>query len=106
MGDMVYLKLQPYVQSSLVKRANHKLVFKYFGLFPVEAKVGAVAYKLQLLASSNIHPVFHVSLLKKAIGSHLQVSSNLPLLSENLHMPEKILNVVKSVDHLVTSSSS
>jgi hypothetical protein len=90
-GDMVYLKLQPYVQSSLVKRANHKLVFKYFGLFPVEAKVGAVAYKLQLPASSNIHPVFHVSLLKKAIGPHLQVSSNLPLLSENLQIPEKIL---------------
>jgi hypothetical protein len=47
-GDMVYLKLQPYVQSSLVKRANHKLTFKYFGPFLVVAKVGAVAYKLGL----------------------------------------------------------
>ncbi|WVZ85511.1 hypothetical protein U9M48_032433 [Paspalum notatum var. saurae] len=27
-GDLVYLKLQPYVQSSLVKRANHKLAFR------------------------------------------------------------------------------
>jgi hypothetical protein len=68
-GDMVYLKLQPYVQSSIVKRANHKLTFKYFGPFPVVAKVGAVAYKLGLPEYTSIHPVFHVSLLKKTVGS-------------------------------------
>lgn len=30
-GDMVYLKLQPYVQSSIAARAHHKLSFKFFG---------------------------------------------------------------------------
>lgn len=30
-GDKVFLKLQPYVQSSLGTRANQKLAFKYFG---------------------------------------------------------------------------
>jgi hypothetical protein len=85
---MVYLKFQPYVQSSLVKRANHKLAFKYLSLFPIEAKVGAVPYKLQLPAASNIHRVFHVSLLKKAAGPNLQVSSNLHLMSEKLQIPE------------------
>jgi len=29
-GDWVYLKLQPYVQSSLAPRANQKLAFKFF----------------------------------------------------------------------------
>lgn len=30
-GDLVYVKLQPYVQTSVATRANHKLSFKYFG---------------------------------------------------------------------------
>lgn len=29
-GDMVYLKLQPYVQSSVAPREAHKLSFKFF----------------------------------------------------------------------------
>jgi hypothetical protein len=34
-GDLVFLKLQPYIQSSLAPRANQKLVFKFFGPFSV-----------------------------------------------------------------------
>lgn len=60
-GDSVYVKLQPYVQTSVATRANHKLSFKYFGPFPIVQRVGKVAYKLQLPDSAVIHPVFHVS---------------------------------------------
>lgn len=48
--DFVFLKLQHYVQASLVPRLNQKLTFKYFGPFRVLERVGAVAYKLELLS--------------------------------------------------------
>ena len=89
-GDQVFLKLQPYVQSSLAPRANQKLAFKYFGPFSIVAKVGTVAYRLQLPASSSIHPVFHVSQLKKAVGPAVQVSQ-LPGEMVDIQVPEAIL---------------
>jgi ribosomal protein L21E len=47
-GDMVYMKLQPYIQSSVMPRANQKLCFKFFGAFQVVEKIGKVAYQLLL----------------------------------------------------------
>jgi hypothetical protein len=59
--DHVYLKLQPYVQSSMAPRSNNKLSFKFFGPFRISAHAGSVAYKLELPATASIHPVFHVA---------------------------------------------
>jgi hypothetical protein len=47
-GGWVYMKLQPYVQSSALSRANLKLGFKYFGPFKVTTRVGSVAYRLDV----------------------------------------------------------
>lgn len=90
-GESVYLKLQPYVQSSLAPRANQKLAFKFFGPFKIIGKMGSVAYKLDLPTSCSIHDVFHVSQLKKAIPSSIQVSSSIPDISSSLQFPEKVL---------------
>ena len=77
-GDSVYLKLQPYVQTSIARRSNQKLGYKYFGPYTVIQRVGAVAYKLNLPAHSQIHPVVHVSLLKKDLPANTTPQPDLP----------------------------
>lgn len=60
-GDWVYVKLQIYRQLSLKPHTFHKLSAKFFGPFQIVAKVGKVAYTLDLPADSKVHPTFHVS---------------------------------------------
>lgn len=69
-GDWVFLKLQPYVQSSLSARSSQKLAFRFFSPFKVQKRVGRVAYRLELPASSLVHSMFHVSQLKKSPGAN------------------------------------
>jgi len=71
-GDYVFVKLQPYRQNSVAFSRNQKLRMKYFGSFKILERVGQVAYKLELPTTARIHPVFHISILKKCLGDPQQ----------------------------------
>jgi transposase InsO family protein len=90
-GDLVYLKLQPYAQSFVMPRSHHKLSIKYFRPYLVTDRVGAVAYRLQLPDNCRIHPVVHVSQLKLAAGFKGVASSSLPPSLPELRVPVRVL---------------
>jgi hypothetical protein len=41
-GDLVFLKIQPYVQSSLEPMSNQKLAFKFYGTYVVSEEYEVV----------------------------------------------------------------
>jgi hypothetical protein len=90
-GDWVYLKLQPYLQSSVEHRSNYKLSFRFYGPYQIEQRVGEVDYELKLPETSMIHPVIHVSQLKKSVSKDTMVFQELPVDSPALQLPEKVL---------------
>ncbi|XP_055960653.1 transposon Tf2-1 polyprotein [Mercurialis annua] len=93
-GDWVLLKLQPNRQLSLASHRNRKLSPRFYGPFMVEAKIGKVAYRLQLHAHVKIHPVFHVSCLKRFQGTIEETTPTFPKVrqGEVLPSPKAILD--------------
>lgn len=90
-SDSIFLKLQPYIQSSVAPHAHHKLLFKYYAPYKVLERVGASAYRLALPPASRIHPVRHVSQLKLTLGPHCQVQPTLPNHDSQFAVPVRVL---------------
>lgn len=95
-GDWAYLKLCPYRQGSLAWFYNAKLAPRYVRPFQVAEKVGSVTYKLTLPDNVRIHPVFHVSQSRKALGNTLPVTPFPPNMSPNFLLknePSQLLGI-------------
>lgn len=102
MGDLVYLRLQPYRQNSVALHYNLKLPPRYYGPYPVLARIGTVAYKLGLPVLSKIHPVFHVLQLKKTLGAKVYPGTKLPkvdYLGKLLVQPVFVLGYRSAIRH-------
>ncbi|XP_062103548.1 uncharacterized protein LOC133814627 [Humulus lupulus] len=66
-GDKIFLKTAP-MKGAMRFGKKGKLSPRFIGTFEVLEKVGKVAYRLALLPSlSNVHDIFHVSLLRKYV---------------------------------------
>lgn len=90
-GDWVYAKLQPYKQVSVEDRGNHKFSPLSYGPQKNLDKIRDVAYRLELPATSQIHPTFHVSKLKKTFGLEQVASASLPNCGNHAKVLECIL---------------
>jgi len=72
-GDRVLLKVSPW-KGTIRFGKRGKLSPRYIGPFEILARVGPVAYQLNLPQElSNIHDTFHVSNLKKCIADETLV---------------------------------
>ena len=101
-GDFVYLKLRLYRLRSLARRPNEKLSPWYFGPYKVVQQIGLVVYKLELPSSTTIHPVFHVSQLKRALGSADLCQPLSPILAEDLEWLvelDQVLDICQSSNY-------
>ena len=95
MGDQVYLKVRHFLQHPYTTIPASKLSPKYVGPFPILAKVGTVAYRLQLSKGVQVHPVFHVSLLKPTKGPLPCVSIDLPPIAKQLEEEVELRAIVE-----------
>ena len=85
----------------------HKLAPRYIGPFKIIEKVGSVAYRLELPTQiSNVHPVFHVPMLRKyePDPSHIIDHSDL-VLNEDASFEVKPVRVVDRRDKVLRGKS-
>ncbi|XP_010531763.1 PREDICTED: uncharacterized protein LOC104807986 [Tarenaya hassleriana] len=83
-GDFVFLRVQA-IRGHTRFGKTGKLKPRYIGSYPVIAKVGVVAYRLDLPPElGRIHDVFHVSMLRKYIAdpSHILQPQEIELTSD------------------------
>ncbi|KAJ9556968.1 hypothetical protein OSB04_011582 [Centaurea solstitialis] len=92
LGDKVLLKMSPW-KGVIHFRKRGKLGSRFIGPFKIIARVGRVAYWLELpLEFSQIHNTFHVSQLQKCLAD---VSAHIPI--DDIEVDERLNYVERPV---------
>ena len=77
----------------MVLRSTLKLSPRFYGPYEVLQRVGQVAYRLELPPALKVHPIFHLSQLRKHIG--VPVAVGLPVMELDTSIendqPKKLL---------------
>ncbi|KAK6144921.1 hypothetical protein DH2020_021741 [Rehmannia glutinosa] len=78
-GELVFLKVAP-MKGVMRFGKKGKLSPRYIGPFRITERIGDVAYRLDLPAlMSQIHDVFHVSMLRKYVSNPSHILTNEPM---------------------------
>ena len=100
-GDEVLLKVSP--TKGIVRFGiKGKLSPRYIGPYLITARVSSLAYRLQLPESmAGVHPVFHVSMLRKYIRDpELKIEADPIIIQQDLTIdaqPVRVLEFSKRV---------
>ncbi|GJZ75780.1 putative reverse transcriptase domain-containing protein, partial [Tanacetum coccineum] len=104
-GDKVMLKVSPW--KGVIRFGKRgKLNPRYIGPFKIIAKVGTVAYRLEIPERlSRVHSTFHVSKLKKCIADEpLAIPLDEIQVDDKLHFVEEPVEIMdREVKHLKQS---
>ncbi|GJY81305.1 putative reverse transcriptase domain-containing protein [Tanacetum coccineum] len=104
-GDKVMLKVSPW--KGVIRFGKRgKLNPRYIGPFKIIAKVGTVAYRLELPEQlSRVHSTFHVSNLKKCLSDEtLAIPLDEIQIDDKLHFIEEPVEIIdREVKHLKQS---
>ena len=94
-GQQVLQKVSP-MKGVMWFRKRGKLSPRYIGPFEVLKRVGEVAYELDLPpGQTGVHPVFHVSMLKRQHGDgNYIIRWDSVLLDENLSYEEEPIAIL------------
>jgi hypothetical protein len=95
-GDEVLLKVS-LTKGIVCFGIKGKLSPRYIGPYLITARVGSLAYRLQLLESmAGVHPVFHVSMLRKYIRDpKLKIEADPIIIQQNLTIDAQPVRVLE-----------
>ena len=60
-----------------------KISQRFYGLFRVLERIGKIAHRLELPPTALLHPIFHVSQLKRRVEDSGQVTKDFLVLRKN-----------------------
>ena len=87
-GDWVYLKVSAQKGKDRFGKVG-KLAVRFIGPYQIIERIGEVAYRLNLPEEMRIHPVFHVSMLRKHVHDPKAIEmEQIENLQTNLTYPE------------------